>query len=272
MKSLNVRSEKISGAILKIGLLGLLSVALVPATTNAAIVVVPGGNATVEGTPDGSASYYPFGGEGTPNTQRYQQIYNGASFGFTGPQLITQIAFRPDASFGSAFSTTIPNIQINLSTSSRTASTLSTTFANNVGADDTVVFGSGTPSTASPLNLSSGFTAGPGNTKSFDIILSVQPFLYDPSQGSLLLDVRLYNSGFTSPVRYFDTQTSSTDGIARVATGNAGNYLQAVGDVADTTGLVTQFTFAPVPEPTTYGCIAGLGALSFAGISLRRKK
>ena len=277
MKSLNcinypklgAKCPSAGAAVSAISLLGLLCLALVPTTSNAALVVVPGGNATVEGTPDGSASYYPFGSAGTPNTQRYQQVYNGASFGFTGPQLITQITFRPDATYGTAFSTTIPNIQIDLSTSSKTAGNLSTTFANNVGADDTVVFGSGS------LALSSSFTAGLGNTKAFDIIINLAtPFLYDPSMGSLLMDVRLKDSGYASPVHYFDTQTSSLDGIARVSTGNAGNYLNTVADpmTSDTSGLVTQFSFSAVPEPGSYACLAGLSALGIMSLSVRRNR
>ena len=85
------------------------------------------------------------------------------------------------------------------------------------------------------------------------------------------MDVRLYGSSFVSPVHYFNTQTSSTDGIARVAT-YLGNYTTATADIVDTTGLVTEFNFAAVPEPGAYGCFAGLGAFSIMGLSLRRKR
>src|SRR5947207_10904984 len=70
---------------------------------------------------------------------RYQQVFNGTEF-VAGPQIITQVAFRPDAATGFAFSRTFSHIQVNLSTTPNAADGLSTTLADNVGADDTKVF------------------------------------------------------------------------------------------------------------------------------------
>ena len=53
------------------------------------------------------------------------------------------------------------------------------TFADNLGADNTLVF-NGT------LNWATGNLPGPGNTRQFDIVFPcTTPFLYDPAAGNL---------------------------------------------------------------------------------------
>src|SRR5580704_12002820 len=94
----------------------------------------------------------------------YQQVYNAALF--SGPVDITAITFFA--------ATTIPTTTISgdftldLSTTSAGSDTLSTTYADNLGADNTQFF--------------SGVVS---KVLTFD----GTPFLYDPSQGNLLLDV-----------------------------------------------------------------------------------
>jgi hypothetical protein len=68
-------------------------------------------------------------------SQRYQQVYAASEFDTLGglELLITQILFRPDATFGKAFSSVLPNIQINLSTTSAAPNSMSTVFANMLG-------------------------------------------------------------------------------------------------------------------------------------------
>jgi hypothetical protein len=132
----------------------------------AAVVVVPNNLAATEGNENNTAPF-DIGLFGF-SSQRYQQVFAASAFAsVSGPQLITQIAFRPDAQTGGAFSSTIPNIQINLSTTSATPDGLSATFANNVGSNDTVVF-------SGSLSLSSAFMGPPGGPKAFDIIINLQ--------------------------------------------------------------------------------------------------
>src|SRR5437868_3150041 len=102
-------------------------------------VVVPNADASVEGN---SNNGFPFNlSTFGLSAQRYQQVYNASQFSaFTGPVFINQIAFRPDAQSGAAFSSTLSNVRIDLSTTSASAGTLSSTYANNVGANDTIVF------------------------------------------------------------------------------------------------------------------------------------
>lgn len=117
------------------------------------------------------------------STNRVQEVYQALQFP-SQPILIKELRFRPaDAPFGGVFSCTISNIQIHLSTTTAAAGALSTTFANNVGADDTTVY-------SGALHLSSQFTGPAGGPKDMDIVVTLQtPFLYDPANGNLLLDV-----------------------------------------------------------------------------------
>jgi hypothetical protein len=99
------------------------------------------------------------------------------------------------------------------------------------------------------LLLSSAFTGPQSGPKDFDIVVNLQtPFLYDPGAGNLLLDVRNFGGGLST---FFDAQLAPGDAVSRVFTGYNG-----VGDVnsptgtADSVGLVTQFHFQPVPEPS----------------------
>src|SRR5262249_19349834 len=90
---------------------------LAGSVASAAVLVVPNNLAATEGNTNNAG---PFNiGIFAFSSQRYQQVFAASAFAsVSGPQLITQIAFRPDAQFGSAFSSTISNIQINLSTTS----------------------------------------------------------------------------------------------------------------------------------------------------------
>ena len=171
---------------------------------------------------------FPFN-SGSP-LQRYQQVFLASEIVFASRQeFITQILFRPDAIFGNAFSSIIPDIQINLSTTSAAPDHLSTTFANNVGNDDTVVFNRGS------LSLSSTHTGAVTGPKEFNIIINLSThFLFNLSHGNLLLDVRVFTGGFTTA---FDAENTVGDCISRVFSTN----VNASTGFADTIGLVTKF-------------------------------
>lgn len=213
-------------------------------------VVAPNANAAVEG---GGNNSFPFNVGSFVTSSRYQQVYLASQFGtlpLTGA-FITQITFRPDADTGAAFSSTLPSVQLNLSTTGTSPSTLSATFASNVGANDQVVFG------PAPLSLSSSFTGPVGGPKSFDIVINLTtPFFYNPSLGNLLLDVRVFNYGGMT--------TTPFDFDAANVIGNASTVQSGVGSptadfVTTSGGLVTQFTFAAVPEPSSLALLALAG-------------
>ena len=212
----------------------------------AELVVVPGDYATTEGRTDNN---YPFNIGGT--TMRYQQVYASSQFSaLTSPQLITSVSFRPDGVDGAAFSSTLTDIQINMSTTLTTPAGLSTSFADNIGADDLIVFAEG------PLALSSSATGPIGGPKDFDIVVNLTtPYLYDPTAGNLLLDVRNYDGGLTT---VFDAE-SNIDIFGRVYSNDGVTDLTGL---KDSFGLVTQFTTQEVPEPGTFALLAGMLGLS----------
>jgi len=195
-------------------------------------VVVPNSATNIEG--DGANSF-PFdisSTGGRVETMRYQQLYDASQFsGFGSGSFITQIIFRPDISFGFAFASTLPDMQINLSTTSVPENGLSLLFASNIGADETVVF-------SGPLPLSSNFTGG--SPKDFDIVINLAtPFFYDPSMGNLLLDVRNFGAGLTTA---FDSMAQPHDGVSRISTNSRNGVTQPEANFKDTEGLVTGFT------------------------------
>jgi hypothetical protein len=198
------------------------------------VVVVPGALAGTEG---GTNNTFPFDLQ-SGTSQRYQQVYAASEFLSSG--WITQLAFRPDGVTGFAFASTISNIMIDFSTTSHAPDSLSTTFANNIGLDDTTVFNGA-------LHLASADTGPAGGPKDFDIIIALNtPFFYNPAAGNLLLDVRNLSGGFTAP---FDAQNTVGDSISRLT--SAKNGVNDLTGSADSIGLVTQLTLvAAVPEPS----------------------
>jgi hypothetical protein len=236
-----------------IGLAGLVSHAM------ADTVVAPGDLTSMEGD---SNNAYPFNiSDFSLTSQRYQQVYNSSLFSSlpAGGVIITGIAFRVDDGTGHNFSSTLPDIQLNLSTTSAGEGTLSMTFANNVGANDTIVYARG----ALSLSGTAGSTPNPFNV----IINFSQPFLYDPATGNLLLDVRNYGGALTTQ---FDATELAGDGIGRAFTYTGSSVNSATATFLDSQGLVTEFIYQAVPEPSTL-VLAGLSGISLLTFLRRRK-
>ncbi len=173
---------------------------------------------------------------------RYQQVYRSLEFSrfAAGGEMITSIAFRAHLP-GLPFTGTIPQLQVNLSTTNRSPDNLNTTFAANVGADDAQVF-------SGPLSIvvtDSGPQDGPTN---FDVVINFStPFHYDPSQGNLLVDIRNLQGGTQTPPldQQLDATSTTGDAVSRVfnyGDANATSAGQTGGvDELDTIGLVAQF-------------------------------
>ena len=124
-----------------------------PAQAITPTVVAPNSATNTEG---GSDNAVPFD---TNGSTRYQQLFASSQFSILGGAggFITQIVFRPEGTNGNAFNRILPDIQINLSTVNIADDGLSSTFASNVGANDTVVYGRGALSLSSSFFLSAAF-------------------------------------------------------------------------------------------------------------------
>jgi hypothetical protein len=260
-----------------------LSLLLIAATLPAATIVVPNG---YDNTPGNFPNAFPLdiadvcnGCPGSNGSQRYQQVYDASQFP-QGPIQITSIAFRPDGTIGGAFLSVISDIKIDLSTTPMGIN-LSPTFADNVGSNDTTVFNGS-------LSLSSQFTQpdGPGTATAFDIVVPfLQPFVYDPSKGNLLIDISNFVGALTTPI----DAVAGTDMVGRVYTQNTDTAASPTASAADTAGLITQFTYTnvtangfvtpqltdqgSVPEPASLTLIcAGLLALAAFGRYCKTRK
>jgi hypothetical protein len=112
------------------------------------------------------------------------------------------------------------------------------TFADNLGADNTLVF-NGT------LNWATGNLPGPGNTRQFDIVFRcTTPFLYDPAAGNLLLDTQLSDNGQSQSIT-IDTEMGNPTAKEIV---NTTSSTAVTATFVAPFVQVTQFTFEPPPR------------------------
>jgi phosphatidylinositol-3-phosphatase len=174
---------------------------------------------------------------------RYQQVFDAGQFSRLNPGggLINRISFRGHGP-GVPFTATVPQLQVNLSTTSKTADGLSSTFAENVGPDDAQVF-------SGPLQAAVTFTGDPTN---FEVVINfTTPFYYDPAKGNLLLDVRNMQGGTEVPPldQELDGTDATDDSVSRVY-----NYGDVTGTVAGQTG--------GVEEKDSYGLITRFNAIN----------
>jgi hypothetical protein len=131
-------------------------------------------------------------------------------------------------------------------------------FDENVGSDDRVVFGPG------PVQIMSGGGGG------FDVAFGFpQPFFYNPTNGNLLVDFRIYTGAGTIPggIAILDAYDVRGDSVSSVYAYDT--VLPASGQ-ATTLGLATLFVVTPIPEPSTWALL-GMGLL-VVGAGWKRRK
>ena len=189
----------------------------------------------------------------SPSPIRYQQVFDHTQFGTfaAGGEYITQIAFRVHSP-GIPFTAAISSLQVNLSTTAKAVDALSSTFAANVGADDTVVF----PHASVQFSTS---VAGPiDGPQAFDLVITFPtPFHYDPAQGNLLVDIRNASGATHDPANDQEIDATSTAGDATSRVYNLGDVNAASAGMTgssfqmDTLGAVMRFVSTPTAPTVT---------------------
>ena len=194
-------------------------------------VTVPAGLEDAEGDFENG---YPFNLEPFGHTgMRYQQIHSAGEFGEGGT--IYEIRFRLDGG-AEAFSATGLDVQIGLAHAATTVSTVSATFAENIGGGYVTVYDG-------LLDLSG---AGGGDPQAFDVVIDVADlFDYDPAAGDLLMDIRVRNAVTIDQLDA--TGLPQSDRVVRVyAADDLAAPIGSVGanEEGQPYGLVTQFALA----------------------------
>ena len=161
---------------------------------------------------------------------RYQQAYANVDFP-SRAMTITSISFfnhspfegpLPVASFQIFFSVITANID----------SLSNTNFDSNDGLDNTLFASVDLRGSPAPLQL----------------VFAGQPFDYNPANGNLLMDIQISNE--------VNGGGASYDARSGTAIGVFSRY-QNFSDGTQGYGLVTQFAFEPIPEPSTIVLLLG---------------
>ncbi len=207
-------------------------------------LVIPVGAATTEGN---TSNLFPWGRGG--NGLRLQCVYDSANFtaqGVAGPITITQLSWRPDAGTPRTWlATNYQTTTIRLSTSPLDYGSASTTFANNVGADETTVY-------SGPISWPAGSSSAPGPAPFLVTVPLATPFVYDPTQGDLNVDIDLPVQAFSGTNLQFDASTVSPQASrVYVSTG----YPSGPASFQNNHGMVLQVGYSPVvqTQPLTPG-------------------
>jgi hypothetical protein len=165
--------------------------------------------------------------------------------------------FRADASQTQPFNWTSNNSRIWMSTTDKTATTLTTTYDNNHGADKLLVHDG---AISFPV-LATGPASGPRNVA--DGPRLQHPFDYDPSNGNLLIEWMRFD-GPTSP--RIDVLSLNAPGATVLLNQTSPT---AVAGSLFIQPPVLQFEFDAIPEPST--CVlASLLLVAFAGRRQRK--
>ena len=181
---------------------------------------------------------------------RYQQLYDSSQF--EGPCYITEIRLRRDAAGVDLGPADVSNVIIQFSTSPNDVSSISSTFADNIGSDVVTVF-DGT--------IKVHTDCGSDNPCPFDQDFPFQQgIMYDPNQGDLLIDVRMPSCSIVGEPNGYDAVFDSLV-VSRAGSDNDVNSPTA--DFMGPDGLVTQFVCG---EPPTEGPIAVVPTMGQWGI------
>jgi hypothetical protein len=182
----------------------------------------------------------------------YQQVYSSSAF--AGSINVSSLTFF-DYYNNTGDTLTATPFQVYLSTTSASVGGLNENLANNIGANQTLVF-SGLPPAESEI----------GSTGAFTFFLSSN-FDYNPSAGNLLLTVITNAPGSSGSMTTYLEADSSGSLMSR-----GFSPFPATLATTDSVGLVTGFD-VKVPEPSTQSLALACGiGLALAWIGGKRRK
>jgi hypothetical protein len=169
-------------------------------------------------------------------SMRYQQVYASGQFSAAGltDVYITDLYFQIGASTH-GFGSVITNIQITLSTTTKSVDGLSAVFAENVGTNETVVH-SGSLGVFQVLG-----------SYLLDVPVILQTaFHYRPKDGNLLMDVRNFTGATPPPMQLANMRSANdpTDSVSSVVAPDVG----AGSGTPNTVGLLTGFLIPLRPD------------------------
>jgi hypothetical protein len=211
-------------------------VAAGPVQAAIALIVVPD---EAFDMPGNGGTTDPFGATSQcTDGMRFQQIVDGEAIGGGN---ISGLAFRLDDGEPGLGTVTYGDTTIKLSSTTRDTGNMSKTFADNIGADETLVF-------QGDMTVSAG-TDTPVNPFDFELPIDV-PFDFDGSSSNLLIDVTVEDCPAGADGFFFDGDSRDVkseyafdkDAATAPASTSAG-------------GLVTQVEVSsPPPLPPLYSC------------------
>ncbi len=142
-------------------------------------IVYPSAYENVEG-PEGFSTV-----DEHPNGGRFQLVYSASDSLLTVPnshRYLTGIRWRPDRSLSEPLSLPWTHLEARVSATSKDPTNLSWEFAENIGADETLIYNG-------PITLTTSNSGPAEGPREFDYVLDFEtPYYYDPNAGNLLID------------------------------------------------------------------------------------
>ena len=221
----------------------------------ASTIVVP------TGYEDAPGDAFDLSGPPPPHGLRSQHLVPATDFADlpSGDNEIVSFAFRPDETIVSpqAFSF---DLQFRLSTTSAEPGAMSSTFADNLGDDATIVY-------SGPITWSTPGQLNADGVNGFDYLITfTTPFSYDPALGNLLVEYTI-NGPYSGPSPKVDTATTGQTHIVA-----AGGSSSVFGNLNSTERFVGRFEFVPEPAAGTTAALSliPLGVIGLAATARRR--
>jgi hypothetical protein len=186
-------------------------------------------------------------------TNTYQQVYSQSVFSGQGPIDISSVSF---ISAGSTFNGS--TWTMTLSQSANGVGTLSSTYANNIGANSQVF----AADTFSGTDVSGALITFAGN------------YIYNPASGPLLVTIRLTGGSNDDQTRTAAVEAGDSAQYTRAYSFDSFTTADGVNECGGGTcyGDTTQFGFsvAAVPEPSTWAMMI-LGFMGVGFMAYRQK-